>query len=128
MSKFEPGEIQYSERVLRLIEQGVEPDEFLARPLQGDWGDINDFDKSLNNNALRKGLRQMSDYQLSKGEWLMIITNKERTMTIIQQYEEYLQENCEMAAEDLAACIQCMKSWNNQTPKELREIKVGIFI
>ena len=121
-NKFEPGEIQYSEGAVGDL--GLEVDDFLVRHLQGDWGDINDSDKALNMNALRKGKRLISYYKTSPGRWLMIITNPERTLTSIQLYEDYLQEDKKMTEGDLAACIQALESWNSLTPQDFREFKI----
>jgi hypothetical protein len=40
----------------------------------GDWGDLDDEDRSLNDAAVRDGSRILSAYQTRKGERLWIIT------------------------------------------------------
>ncbi len=48
--------------------------EFLARHVTGDWGDLDDQDKSLNDATLIDGSRILSAYQTRKGERIWIIT------------------------------------------------------
>lgn len=57
-----------------LKDAGQSAGEFLARHVTGDWGDLDDEDKSLNNAALIDGSRLLSAYKTRKGERLWIIT------------------------------------------------------
>lgn len=57
-----------------LLEAGQSADEFLARHVTGDWGDLDDEDKSLNDAALVDGSRILSAYQTRKGDKLWVIT------------------------------------------------------
>ena len=50
------------------------PGEFLARHVTGDWGELDDEDRSLNDAALIDGSRILSAYQTVKGERLWVIT------------------------------------------------------
>lgn len=50
------------------------PGEFLARHITGDWGDLDQEDKQLNDAALINGSRILSAYVTRKGERLWIIT------------------------------------------------------
>jgi hypothetical protein len=49
-------------------------DEFLARHVTGDWGDLDPEDKALNDAALIDGSRILSAYMTRKGERIWIIT------------------------------------------------------
>jgi hypothetical protein len=53
---------------------GQSPGEFLARHVRGDWGDLGDEDRSLNDAARIDGSRILSAYHTRKGERLWIIT------------------------------------------------------
>jgi hypothetical protein len=53
---------------------GHQPDEFLARHVTGDWGDLDDEDRNLNNAAVIDGSRILSAYTTRKGERIWIIT------------------------------------------------------
>ena len=52
----------------------VSRQEFLARHVTGDWGDLDDEDRSLNDAALIDGSRILSAYQTRKGERIWVIT------------------------------------------------------
>ena len=47
---------------------------FLTRHATGDWGDLDDEDRSLNNAALIDGSRILSAYMTSKAQKIWIIT------------------------------------------------------
>ena len=51
-----------------------QPHEFLVRHLSGDWGDLDEEDRSLNDAAVIDGSRILSAYTTRKGERLWIIT------------------------------------------------------
>ena len=55
-------------------EAGQTPDEFLVRHVSGDWGDLDDEDRSLNDAAVIDGSRILSAYTTRKGERLWVIT------------------------------------------------------
>lgn len=57
---------------LRAAAQG--PGDFLRRHIQGDWGELDDEDKSLNDSALIDGSHLLSAYMTEKGERIWIIT------------------------------------------------------
>jgi hypothetical protein len=48
--------------------------EFLARHVTGDWGDLDDDDRSLNNAAVINGSRILSAYKTRKGKRIWVIT------------------------------------------------------
>jgi hypothetical protein len=73
---------------------GQSPADFLARHVSGDWGDLCDDDRSLNNLALTDGSRLLSAYMTSKGERIWVITEAaddhgRRYSTTILRPEEY---------------------------------------
>ena len=57
-----------------LRDAGQQPHEFLSRHVTGDWGELDQEDRSLNNAALTDGSRLLSAYTTRKGERLWIIT------------------------------------------------------
>ncbi len=63
-----PGAIQ------ALREAGQSADEFLSRHVVGDWGDLDEQDKSLNDQALLDGSRILSAFTTRKGQRIWIIT------------------------------------------------------
>ena len=50
-----------------LQEAGQSPDFFLIRHIQGDWGEVNEDDKRLNDKALVDGTRLLSGVQNPQG-------------------------------------------------------------
>lgn len=77
-----------------LTESGQSPAFFLDRHIQGDWGDICDEDKALNDSALVNGTRLLSAYTTLSGVRLYVITEAtdddgNRAATTILRADEY---------------------------------------
>jgi hypothetical protein len=64
-------------------------DEFLARHVSGDWGEVGEADWDENGLALREGFRILSAYTLRTGVKIWIITEADRSATTILLPEEY---------------------------------------
>lgn len=65
-ARFSPGHIVATPGALELLlELDVSPSGLLDRHVTGDWGDLDDEDKSVNEAALRDGSRIMSAYNLN---------------------------------------------------------------
>ncbi len=72
--KFSLGRIVATPGALQaLLDAGQTADEFLSRHVTGDWGDLDDEDKALNDAALADGSRLLSAYTLRTGEKLWVI-------------------------------------------------------
>ncbi|PYC25239.1 hypothetical protein DMX02_04050 [Pseudomonas jessenii] len=69
--------------------QRLEPFQFFGRHIQGDWGDICDEDRGLNEEALMSGNRLMSVYNINDELKIWIITEADRSVTTILLPEEY---------------------------------------
>ena len=93
--KFSLGRIVATPGALEnLAAAGQSADEFLARHVTGDWGDLDEGDKALNDAALADGSRILSAYSTRKGAKLWIITEAVndvglRYCTTILTPEEY---------------------------------------
>ncbi len=75
MNKFPLGQIVATPAALTAIEEaGQTPAFFLDRHFQGDWGEVDDGDKALNDAALVDGGRLLSAYTTLKGVRIWIIT------------------------------------------------------
>ena len=73
--KFDLGQILATPGALDALEQsGQTPAFFLAKHSQGDWGEVCDEDKRLNDQSLIDGSRLLSAYRTLKGERIWIIT------------------------------------------------------
>lgn len=72
-----------------LKESGESPAPFIARHVAGDWGELCDEDKSLNDEAVKDGTRIISAYCTAKGEKVWIVTEADRSVTTILLPNEY---------------------------------------
>ncbi len=73
--KFSLGRIVATPGALHALQSsGQAADEFLARHVTGDWGNLDEEDRQTNDAALINGSRILSAYVTKKGERLWIIT------------------------------------------------------
>ncbi len=73
--EFQPGQIVATPGALQALRvAGQRPGEFLSRHLRGDWGDVCEEDKALNDLALIDGSRVLSSYETKNGTKLWVIT------------------------------------------------------
>lgn len=68
---------------------GQTADEFLRRHMAGDWGDLSDEYVKGNELSLERGYQLSSRYLTIKGERLWIITEADRSETIVLLPIEY---------------------------------------
>ena len=93
--KFSLGRIVATPAALEALHNaGQQPGDFLARHVTGDWGDLDDEDKSLNDAALIDSSRLLSAYTTRKGERIWVITEAVnevglRYCTVVLKPEEY---------------------------------------
>ena len=74
-AKFSLGQVVATPGALGALEvAGQQPSEFLVRHLSGDWGDLDDQDRRLNDEALVDGSRLFSAYVTRGGTKLWVIT------------------------------------------------------
>ena len=90
MIRFPLGRVVATPGALRALEEaGQLPAEFLDRHVNGDWGDVPEEDKQENEFSVERRLRILSSYTTSAGEKIWIITEADRSHTIILLPEEY---------------------------------------
>jgi hypothetical protein len=65
------------------------PRAYLARHAAGDWGDLDEPDRRMNELALRHDERILSAYALTDGTRIYVITEADRSVTTILLPEEY---------------------------------------
>jgi hypothetical protein len=93
--KFSPGQVVATPGALEaLAAAGQTADALLARHLAGDWGDLDDEDRRLNDRAVVDGGRILSAYALKSGVKLWVITEAEggrgrRASTCLLLPEDY---------------------------------------
>ncbi len=85
---FEPGTIIATPGTLILAEQGLDLQVYLQRHLKGDWGDLDNDDKRVNQWAVELRLRILSIYHTPLGD-LWIITEADRSSTTLLLPAEY---------------------------------------
>ena len=61
----------------------------LKRHLSGDWGDVSEDDKQLNDEAVKYGDRILSSYRAPDGTKFWIITESDRSVTTFLLPDEY---------------------------------------
>jgi hypothetical protein len=73
--KFNLGQVLATPGALEVLEaSGQSPQFFLEKHQRGDWGEVCQEDKMLNDQSLVDGSRLLSAYRTLKGERLWIIT------------------------------------------------------
>lgn len=72
-----------------LAEAEQSPGEFLQHHRSGDWGELDEHDRSENELSVREGFRILSAYRTRRGARLWIITEADRSSTTILLPEEY---------------------------------------
>ena len=81
-AKFKLGQVVSTPAALQALQQSNEsPWTYLARHLAGDWGEVCQEDKEMNDEAVTDGSRILSAYTLKSGEKLWIITEADRSVT-----------------------------------------------
>jgi hypothetical protein len=87
---FTAGRLVATPGALALLEQvNRSPLEYLSRHLRGDWGDLDQEDKTENELSLKYGFRLLSSYQLTDREKIWIITEADRSLTTLLLPAEY---------------------------------------
>ncbi len=61
----------------------------LGRHSRGDWGDLSDEDKAVNEEAIKNGFRLLSAYKYQADDVLWIITEADRRTTTLLLPSEY---------------------------------------
>jgi len=90
MIRFPLGRVVATPGALNALEKAEQlPAEFLDRHVNGDWGEVPDADKQENERAVEQGLRILSAYTTSAGDKLWILTEADRSATILMLPEEY---------------------------------------
>ncbi len=90
-ARFASGQMVMTIGVDALIKEGrLDPAPYLYRHLCGDWGDLDDSDRRLNDAALQSGEdRLFSSYQVAPNLKLWIITEWDRSVTTLLLPDEY---------------------------------------
>lgn len=89
--KFSLGQVVATSGVVAAMKDGtIKPSEVsrcIERHMQGDWGEVCDEDKAINDQAVTDGERILSAYNVGQKIW--IITEADRSATTVLFPEEY---------------------------------------
>jgi hypothetical protein len=90
-SLFPLGKIVFTRGGIEAFQQkGVPPvGNIIARHATGDWGDMDEQDKALNDAAVKDGGRIFSAYQLTDDLRVWVITEWDRSATTVLLPSEY---------------------------------------
>ena len=89
-SKFPLGRLAATPGALEALAASGQTAEFLfARHASGDWGEVNEEDQKLNDEALIHGDRLLSAYRTLRGVKLWVITEGDRSSTVALLPQEY---------------------------------------
>jgi hypothetical protein len=87
---FPLGQIVATPGALAALERAQQPPTcFLARHAIGDWGELEPTDVAENEYSIAHGFRLLSSYQTNAGEKLWIITEADRSASMLLLPEEY---------------------------------------
>lgn len=83
------GQVLATPGALKLLsEAGEDAFGYLARHATGDWGELCEHDRRVNELSLRHGWRVLSSYAVGDGR-IWVITEADRSVTTILLPEEY---------------------------------------
>lgn len=90
MARFELGMVLATPGAIEAFEKAEDGAvAYLRRHLSGDWGDLDEHDKQMNEDAVRYGGRILSAYRIKDGTKIWIITEADRSVTTILLPSEY---------------------------------------
>lgn len=75
--------------IVALMFNNVSVRMLLHRHSRGDWGDLSEEDKALNEQSVEDGSRILSAYSLADGTRVWVITEADRSASTILLPEEY---------------------------------------
>lgn len=85
------GSLKLSNKVQWLDRKGlIEPLQFVQRHIRGDWGDVRDDQRHANLDALQSDNVLISHYAITPRLLIAVVTNADRTVTVVQLPEEDL--------------------------------------
>ena len=88
--KFELGALVSTPGALELLQAaGKQPLDYIIRHLTGDWGDLDEHDRLVNERALLHGGRLLSSYIVAADQRIWVISEHDRSATTILLPQEY---------------------------------------
>jgi hypothetical protein len=82
--KFEIGQIVITPAASAALEaSGYTLAQLLSRHQAGDWGDVSDHERTVNERGLAEQFNLQSAYAVLRGSRLVVVTNGARTLTMV---------------------------------------------
>jgi hypothetical protein len=66
-----------------LAAAGQSAEEMLCRHQAGDWGDVSEQERRINERALAAAITLMSKYRTRRGDRLQVVTKPDRSLTVV---------------------------------------------
>ena len=83
-TKFDAGEVVVTPAASAALEaHGQKVDDLLARHQAGDWGDVSHQVRAVNERGLAEQFNLQSVYTVGSGERVVVVTNRERSLTMV---------------------------------------------
>ena len=83
-AKFDVGQVIVTPTASRALEAGGQSaEQVLLRHQSGDWGDVSEQERSVNEEALRRSFNLLSIYRTAAGERVTIVTKGDRSLTLV---------------------------------------------
>lgn len=84
MRKFELGKLVVTPSAAQVLRQsGCSADEVLSRHAEGDWGEVSDQEREVNERGLSEQFNLVSNYRMSDERFITVFTKADRSMTMI---------------------------------------------
>jgi hypothetical protein len=82
--KFPLGQIVVTPKAEEVLQHwGQSADAILARHQSGDWGEVSDEQRRVNEDGLGKRFNLVSCYHTPSGQWLTVFTKADRSLTLV---------------------------------------------
>ena len=84
MRKFELGKLVVTPSAARVLQQsGSSADEVLSRHAEGDWGEVSEQERDVNERGLSEQFNLVSNYRMADDQFITVFTKADRSMTMI---------------------------------------------
>ena len=84
IAKFNVGQVIVTPTATRALEAGGQSaDDILLRHQSGDWGDVSDYERRVNEEALERSYNLLSIYRTPGGQRVTIVTKGDRSLTLV---------------------------------------------
>ncbi len=84
MRKFKLGKLVVTPHAAHVLQQsGSSADMVLSRHAAGDWGEVSEQEREINERALDEHFNLVSNYRMTDDQFITVFTKADRSMTMI---------------------------------------------